>query len=288
MTWDVNGKTILVTGASSGIGLEASVELARKSAKVVMVGRNVERTQRAVEAVKSRSAPRMWPTSSAISRRRRQSGNWRRTFRLRYDRLDVLINNAGAVYKKRTITVDGIEATFAVNHLGYFLLTNLLLDLLKNSAPSRIVTVSSVAHRSGTINFEDIGFERGYWIMRAYNRSKLANVLFAAELARRLAGSGVTSNSLHPGAVNTNIWSGAPNYAKPLISLLLRPFLISAKEGGNTIVRLAADNDLDAVTGQYFDMTRAVPSSPLGQDKELAQRLWDISEKMAGLSHVAQ
>ena len=148
------------------------------------------------------------------------------------DRLDVLVNNAGGVNKTRRLTVDGIEMTFAVNHLGYFLLTNLLRDLLARSAPARVVTVASIGHRRGTLDFADLGFERGgYSIMRAYMRSKLANVLFAAELARRLAGTGVTSNSLHPGSVATNIWSGAPTWAKPLIQILYRPFFISAEKG---------------------------------------------------------
>jgi retinol dehydrogenase-14 len=202
----------------------------------------------------------------------------------RLDRLDVLVNNAGAVNKTRRLTVDGIERTFAVNHLGYFLLTNLLLDLLKRSAPARVVTVASIGHRRGTLDFADLGFERGgYAIMRAYTRSKLANVLFAGELARRLAGTGVTSNSLHPGSVATNIWSGAPTWAKPLIAILYRPFFISAREGGATIVQLAAAPELEGVTGKYFEKGVAVAPAPLAQDEALAKRLWEVSAEMVGL-----
>ena len=284
MTWDVNGKTILVTGATSGIGLEASVELARRGAKMVLVGRNPEKTRAAVEDVKTRGGAsdvtHLLCDFSSQEAIRRLAADYRN----RHDRLDVLVNNAGTVYRKRTLTPDGIEATFAVNHLGYFLLTNLLLDLIGKSAPSRIVTVASIGHRGGTLDFDNLGFERGgYRIMRAYARSKLANVLFAAELSRRLAGTGVTSNSLHPGGVNTNIWSGAPTYMKPFVTLLLKPFLISAKEGGDTIVQLAADPALDAVTGRYFEKKRPVAPAPLAEDEALARRLWEVSARLVKL-----
>jgi retinol dehydrogenase-14 len=201
-----------------------------------------------------------------------------------FDRLDVLVNNAGGVNKARRLTVDGIEMTFAVNHLGYFLLTNLLRDLIVRSAPARVVTVASIGHRRGTFDFADLGFERGgYSIMRAYMRSKLANVLFAAELARRLAGTGVTSNSLHPGSVATNIWSGAPTWAKPLIQILYRPFFISVEKGGATIVQLAASPELEGITGKYFEKGAAVAPAPLARDEALAKRLWEVSAAMVGL-----
>ncbi|MFL6236495.1 MAG: SDR family oxidoreductase [Thermoanaerobaculia bacterium] len=281
----MHGKTILITGATSGIGLEAAVELARRGARMFLVGRDPGRTDEAVEQVKARSGSGdvssfLCDFSSQASIRA-LAGEVLGTL----DRLDVLINNAGGVNKKRELTVDGIEKTFAVNHLGYFLLTNLLLDLIKKSAPARVVTVASIGHRRGTLDFDDLGFERGgYWIMRAYTRSKLANVLFASELARRLAGTGVTSNSLHPGSVATNIWSGAPTWAKPLIQILFRPFFITAEQGGATIVQLAADPALEGVTGKYFEKGVAVPPAPLAQDEALAQRLWDVSAAMTGLA----
>ena len=195
----------------------------------------------------------------------------------------MLVNNAGAVNKTRRVTADGFEATFAVNHLAPFLLTNLLLDRIVESAPARIVTVASVGHRRGTLDFDDLGYERGYSIMRAYVRSKLANVLFAAELARRLAGTGVTSNSMHPGAVDTNIWSGAPFWAKPIIQILLRPFFITAEQGASYVVDLAARADLADVSGQYFEEGKRVDPSPAGRDAALAKRLWDVSASMVGL-----
>jgi retinol dehydrogenase 14 len=284
MTWDVRGKNILITGATNGIGLEAAVELARRGARVVMVGRDPRRTEAAVADVKARSGSAevshlLCDFSSQADIRRLAE-----EVKAHLARLDVLVNNAGAVNKKRGVTVDGIETTFAVNHLGYFLLTNLLLDLLVRSAPARIVTVASAAHRQGTLDFSDLGYERGYAIMRAYSRSKLANVLFAAELARRLAGTGVTSNSLHPGTVATNIWSGAPTWAKPLIQLLFRPFFLSAEKGAATIVQLAASPELEGVTGKYFEKGKPVTPAPLAQDEALAKRLWTVSAEMAGLS----
>ena len=280
MTWDVHGKTILVTGATSGIGLEASVELARRGARVVMVGRDPARTETARATVAERSGSREVTHLLCDFASQAAIRELARTFRAGHDRLDVLVNNAGGVNKARRLTVDGIEATFAVNHLGYFLLTTLLLDLIVKSAPARVVSVASIGHRRGTMDFDDLGFERGYGIMRAYARSKLANVLFSAELARRLAGTGVTSNSVHPGGVATNIWSGAPLWAKPIIFLLLRPRLISVEKGAATLVQLAADPALDGVTGQYFEEGKRSTPAPLALDPALARRLWEVSESL--------
>ncbi|HET7294188.1 MAG TPA: SDR family oxidoreductase [Vicinamibacteria bacterium] len=283
MGWTVRDKTVLVTGATSGIGLDASVQLARSGAKVVMVGRDHARTEAATADVIARSGSRdvshlMCDLSSQASIRSLAA-----VVRKRHDRLHVLVNNAGGVNKKRRLTADGIEATFAVNHLSYFLLTNLLLDLIVESAPARVVTVASVGHRRGTLDFDDLGFERGYSIMAAYARSKLANVLFAAELARRLEGKGVTSNSLHPGSVDTNIWSGAPLWAKPIIAILLRPKFISAEKGAERVVQLAADPGLESVTGKYFEGGRESAPAPLAQDAALAKRLWEVSATLVGL-----
>jgi len=283
MAWDVRGKTILITGATSGIGREAAVALARRGARVVLVGRDPGRTEAAVATVNARSGAAevshlLCDFSSRADIRRLAD-----TVLARHDRLDVLINNAGAVNKERRLTVDGIEMTFAVNHLGYFLLTNLLTDLLVRSAPARVVTVASEAHRHATLDFDDLGFERGgYRIMRAYGRSKLANVLFANELARRLASSGVTSNSLHPGVVATNIWSRAPGWVKPIL-YLLRPTMISAEKGAEAIVQLAASPEMEGVTGKYFNREKIVEPAPLAQDEALAKQLWNVSARMVGL-----
>ena len=283
MGWNIGGKTVLVTGATSGIGLEASVALARQGARVVMVGRDRAKTELAAVAVTARAGVK--PEAQLLCDFSSQASIRALAGQVleRFERVDVLVNNAGGVNKTRRLSADGIEATFAVNHLGYFLLTNLLLDRLVRSAPARVVTVASVGHRHGTLDFDDLGYERGYSIMKAYARSKLANVLFAAELARRLEGTGVTSNSLHPGAVATNIWSGAPLWAKPIILLLFRPFFISAEKGGSYIVRLAASPELEGVTGKYFEEGRRVEPAPLAQDAALARGLWQVSGSMVGL-----
>jgi NAD(P)-dependent dehydrogenase (short-subunit alcohol dehydrogenase family) len=282
MAWDVRGKTALVTGATSGIGLEASVELARRGARVLMVGRDRARTDAAVAAVVARSGTKDVPSLLCDFSSQAEIRKLAEVVLARREPLHVLVNNAGGVHKTRQLTVDGIEATFATNHLGYFLLTNLLRDLLVKSAPARVITVASIGHRRGTLDFDDLGFERGYGIMKAYARSKLANVLFAAELSRRLP-SGVTSNSLHPGSVATNIWSGAPLWAKPIIAVLYRPFFVSAEEGARIMVTLAADPTLEGVTGKYYEGGKAKDPSPLARDAALAKRLWDVSARMVGL-----
>jgi retinol dehydrogenase 14 len=283
MVWDISGKTILVTGATSGIGLHASIELARRGARVAIVGRDPARTEMSLATVRREGGAKdvsalLCDFSSQSAIRRLADA-----FRAGNDRLDVLVNNAGGVNRTRSTTVDGIETTFAVNHLGPFLLTNLLADLIVNSAPARVITVASIGHRQGTLDFDDLGFERGYSIMRAYARSKLANVLFASELARRLAGTNVTSNSLHPGSVDTRIWSGAPWWARPIIQILFRPFFISAEEGGSYIVALATRPDLANVSGKYFEKADMVEPSALGVDRSLARRLWETSAALVGL-----
>jgi retinol dehydrogenase 14 len=255
-----------------------------RGARLAMVGRDPQRSEAAAREVRARSGSQ--DVSLFICDFASQSAvrDLIEAFRARHDRLDVLVNNAGGVNRTRSTTVDRIERTFAVNHLASFLLTNSLLDLLLQSAPARVVTVSSVGHRQGTLDFSDLQFERGYSIMRAYSRSKLANVLFSNELARRMAGTGVTSNSLHPGSVDTRIWSDAPLWAKPLIQIAFRPFFISAEKGGSYIVRLVADPELSAVTGQYFEKDALSVPSPLARDEALAGRLWDVSASMVNLA----
>ena len=277
------GKTVLITGATSGIGLEAAVVLAQAGAKVVMVGRDPARTATALAEIQKRAgssdvSSMLCDFSSQESIRKLAAD-----FRAQHQRLDILVNNAGMVSPKRVLTVDGIESTFATNHLGYFLLTNLLLDLVVASAPARIVNVSSVGHRRGTMDFADLGFEKGYAIMKAYGRSKLGNILFTRELARRLKDKGVTVNCLHPGAVATNIWSKAPGWTQPILAVLTRLFMISPAEGGATITHLAMSPEVEGKSGLYFEKNKPVAPSALALDDALAAKLWDESAKLVKL-----
>ncbi len=278
-------KTILVTGATNGIGLEASVVLAKQGHRVVLVGRDRRKTDDAVATVKQRSGSQAVDGLACDFSSQKQIRQLAADYRAKYDRLDVLVNNAGLVTDKRTTTEDGLETTFAVNHLGYFLLTNLLLDLVIKSAPARIVVVSSTGHYRGTLDLDDPGYERGGWsVMNAYRRSKLANVLFTRHLARQLKDKGVTVNALHPGGVATGIWSKAPWFARPVLAVVKALFLITPEEGGSYIVRLATGEDVASTTGQYFDMAKPQEPSTLAQDDALGERLWALSAKLTGVS----
>ena len=199
--------------------------------------------------------------------------------RERCGRLDVLVNNAGGIFLKRQESVDGIEMTFALNHLAYFLLTNLLLPLIKQSAPARIVNVASDAHKGVSLDFDDLEGKKQFGGWRAYQRSKLANVLFTYELARRLEGSGVTANTLHPGFVRTTIFRG-PGLASVLLRGAARLIAISPDEGAKTSIHLASSPDVEGITGRYFVKEKPVPSSPQSRDTAAAQRLWQVSEEM--------
>jgi len=284
---DLAGKTILVSGATNGVGLEASVVLARRGARVLMVGRDPAKAAARLDEVKERSGSAAVESLLCDFASQAQIRELAREVHDRCDRLAVLVNNAGTVFPARTLTEDGIESTFAVNHLGYFLLTNLLLDLLRNGVPARVVNVASVGHYGGTLDFDDLGFAHGYGIMHAYKRSKLCNVLFTRELARRLAGTGVTANSLHPGVVATGIWThGPPAWApfmKPVMALIARAFMLSPAKGGETLVYLAASPEVEGLTGLYFEDNRVREAAPLARDDALAKRLWDESAKLVGL-----
>lgn len=287
-------KTALVTGATSGIGREAAVVLAQKGWRVGVVGRNTERASKAADEVRARSGAgdRVVPFAcdfNALADVRKLAAD----VLARFDVLHVLVNNAGAVSDKRQVTVDGYEQTFAVNHLAPFLLTHLLLDRIIASGtpddPARIVTTASVGHYKGTLDFEDLHYTKGgYFIMSAYQRSKLANVLFTSELARRLAergvGDRVVTNCLHPGVVATPIWSKAPWFARPFLELGKRLFMISAEEGGGHIVHLAIGDDTKRVSGLYFDQGKQKTPSKLAQDRDAAKRLWSVSEQLTGIT----
>lgn len=278
-----SGITAVITGATGGLGLETAAMLAGQGAAVVLVGRDPGRLQAALHEVRGRTG------SSAVSGLKANLDSQTEVRQLASDilarapRLNLLINNAGTVYARRTTTPDGIEATFAVNHLAPYLLTRLLLDRIGASAPARIVTVASHAHYQGTLDLADYGYARGYRIMRAYSRSKLGNVLFTRELARRLEGTGVTANALHPGTIATNIWSGAPAWARPVLAVAKRLVMESPSTGAARIAWLATSPDVAGVTGKYFERNRTVSPSALAQDDALAGDLWALSARLVGL-----
>jgi NAD(P)-dependent dehydrogenase (short-subunit alcohol dehydrogenase family) len=281
--WNMNGKTCLVTGATAGIGEVTACELARLGARVLVVSRDPQRCADSARRIqeKTGSAAVEYLTSDLSSQA--QVRRLAQEIQQNTDRLDVLVNNAGAIFMRRQESVDGIEMTWALNHLSYFLLTNLLLDLLKNSAPARIVNVSSGAHRGGKINFNDLQAKRGYSGFPAYSRSKLANILFTFELARRLEGTGVTANALHPGFVGTRFAKNNGLLVTLGLDLIYRLFALSPEQGARTSLYLAASPEVEGVSGGYYIKERPVQAAPAAYDQEAAQRLWQVSAEMVGL-----
>lgn len=276
-------KTILITGATSGVGLECAAQLARRGPHLVLVGRNPDKLSRAKERVVANGAGRV-DTLVCDFVSLASVHALADTVLDRYDRLDVLVNNAGTVYARRTETADGHEATFAVNHLAGYLLTQRLKGLLVASAPSRIVITASNGHYGGTMNFDDLHYRRGYGILKAYSRSKLANVLYARSLGCELAGTGVTVNAVHPGQVKSNIWDGAPWYTQPALAVLKRLTMITAEEGGRRLTYVADDPRLDGVTEQYFENNCVKQPSALAANHTVAERLRAVSDRLIGLA----
>ena len=247
----------------------------------MLVGRHQVRLADAAEAVRAAGAAHV-DTFTADFASLASVRSLARDLLERLERIDVLVDNAGTVFARRTLTDDGLEATFAVNHVAGFLLTELLKERLIVSAPGRIVITSSVGHYNGALDLDDLGLEHGYSILRAYSRSKLANVLYARSLAAELAPYGVTVNAVHPGSVATDIWSGAPWYARPFLAVAKRRML-SPEEGGRALTYLAVSPDVEAVTGEYFDRLEPRPPSELARDDELGLRLRDACARLVGL-----
>jgi len=274
----------MVTGATSGIGKETARELARLGATVVVAGRSRERATATVEEIRretgNESVEFMLADLSSQAEVRRLAEE----FKERHQRLDVLVNNAGGIFVSRRASTDGIEMTFALNHLSYFLLTSLLLDRLRSSAPTRIVNVSSKAHENTAMDFGDLECRKRYRFgSRAYRLSKLGNVLFTYELARRLEGTGVTVNALHPGLVSTNLFSNNGVLGRA-VTFLVRWRGMSPPEGARTCVYLAASPEVEGKTGDYYDDCKAVASSAASRDGMAATRLWEVSAEMTGLA----
>jgi NAD(P)-dependent dehydrogenase (short-subunit alcohol dehydrogenase family) len=279
----MDGKTVIITGGNSGIGKAAAVELARAGARVVITARSEERGTRAVADIAAASGSEAVELSvfdlADLSSVRAGAADLLE----RCPRIDVLCNNAGLILSERTLSADGYEATFAINHLGHFLLTDLLRQRLIDSAPSRVVNVASMAHsyaRRG-MEFDDLMAERSYKQMKVYGRSKLANILFTEELARRLAGTGVTANSLHPGPVHTGY--GRDGDTNGILAWGLKvyaPFSLTPEQGARTSVYLCSSPDVEGVTGKYFARCREKTPSAQARDDAAATLLWSISEQL--------
>ena len=278
------GKTCLVTGATSGIGEVAALELAKMGAKVVLVGRSREKADATLDRIKRASGNPSVEYLLADLSSQDEVHQLAQGIKASYPRIDVLINNAGAMFSPRKESVDGIEMTWALNHLGYFLLTNLLLDTLKASGPSRVVSVASDAHRMiGGINFDDVEGKKKYKAFGQYSQSKLANVLFTRELAKKLAGTGVTANCLHPGFVSTNFTTGE-GLSFWVMKQAARVLAISPQEGAKTTIYLASSPEVEGVTGKYFSKCKDTAPTKAAQDDDAARKLWALSEKMTGLA----
>ncbi len=272
------GRTVLVTGATGGIGKATAAGLAAMGAHLAITGRDPGRTDAAAHEIRTAGGQVdvFVADLSAQAEVRRLADEVLQ----RLPRLDVLVNNVGGYWNTRHVTADGLERTFALNHLASFLLTNLLLDRLKDSAPARVVTVSSHAHTGGRIDFDDLQGERNYSGARAYNQSKLANLLFSYELARRLTGTAVTANALHPGVVRTSFGAEDPASVQRLLVPLIRPFMKSPAQGAATSIHVASAPELDEVTGRYFANSRPKRSSERSYDGAAGERLGQVSRDL--------
>lgn len=276
---DLKGKTVLVTGATAGIGRETALGVAKLGAHVVIVGRNAEKTKRVVEELKSASGNQqiefLLADLSLLSEVRKLAA----AFIERFGTLHVLINNVGAINLKREVTAEGYELTFAMNHLGLFLLSELLTPALQKGAPARIINLSSDAHRAAGINYDDLQSERGYSSFRVYSNSKLMNLLFTRELSRRLADQKITVNAVHPGMVASDFMT-KPGIMGKIANAFVQLFGISPEAGARTSVYLASSPEVEGVTGKYFVKSKARTPSKEAQSDESARRLWELSEKL--------
>ena len=277
------GRTVLVTGGTTGIGRATALGLATMGARLAITGRDRGRAEAAAREIRAAGGGQVdvfVADLSSQSQVRRLADEVLQSL----PRIDVLVNNVGGYWNTRHVTPDGLERTFALNHLAPFLLTDLLLDRLRHSAPARVVTVASNAQAMGRIDFDDLQGERSYSGARAYNQSKLANVLFTYELARRLAGTGVTANALHPGVVSTSFGAEDPGRVQRLFVPFMRPFMKTPAQGAATSIHVASAPELEQVTGCYFANSSAKRSSERSYDEATAARLWQVSTDLVLLS----
>jgi NAD(P)-dependent dehydrogenase (short-subunit alcohol dehydrogenase family) len=280
----MKGKVVVVTGATNGIGEVAALELARMGAAVALVSRSQTKLDQSAAKIRQQTGNQNVTTIQADLSSIQQMNAAADEVLKRFDRLDVLLNNAGAFYDSRQVSVDGLEMTFALNHMSYFVLTNRLLDLLKKTAnqqgEARVVNVSSNAHRMGKVYFDDLQLEKRYTGWDAYGSSKMMNVLFTYELARRLQGTGVAANSLHPGFVNTGFGLNTGGFIRFSMSLLQKAFAKSPEKGAETSIYLAASPEVRGITGKYWSDKKQVASHPYSMEREHQERLWQVSEKL--------
>jgi NAD(P)-dependent dehydrogenase (short-subunit alcohol dehydrogenase family) len=278
------GRTVLVTGGTGGIGKATAVGLALMGAHVAVTGRDRARTEGAAGDIRAAGGGKVDVFVADLSS---QAEVWRLADEVpgRLPRIDVLVNNVGGYWNTRHVTADGLERTFAVNHLAPFLLTRLLLDRLKQSAPARVVTVSSNAQATGRIDFDDLQGERSYSGTRADSQSKLANLLFTYELARRLQNTSITANALHPGVVSTSFGADDPSGIQRLLVPFMRPFMKTAAQGAATSIHLACAADLEQMTGRFFANSKPKNSSQRSYDQAAAARLWQVSDEL--VAHAA-
>jgi len=279
----MKGKTVLITGASAGIGLQTALELAKQGAEVVIVGRDEGRTAQAVELIKSQTGNQAISYLLADLSSQKDVRKLTQDFKNKYNKLDVLLNNAGAIFLSRKVSVDGYEMSLALNHLNYFLLTDLLLDMVKAGPSGRIINVASRAHYGGHVNFDDLQSQHGYNGMKVYGTSKLMNVLFTYELARRLQSTNVTANCLHPGFVASNFAGNNGWFVR--MGMKFMSGRISVEDGAKCSIYLASSPDVQGVSGKYFNYDlKETRSSDESYDEAEAKRLWDVSEKLVSVS----
>jgi NAD(P)-dependent dehydrogenase (short-subunit alcohol dehydrogenase family) len=280
MTDEMRGKLCLITGASSGIGFVTALALAKKGAAIFMVCRNKGKAKKAraeiIQASGNLDVEILWCDLAS----QKQIRDLAAAYKSRFSGLHLLLNDAAVVPRKRTLTEDGIETQFAVNHLAYFLLTNLLLEELRAAAPSRVVNVSSGMYARARLDFDSLQAEKTYKAMKHYALTKLLNIFFTYELARRLEGTGVTANCLAPGFTATDLGRDFSPFSRLIMKIMAHP----KEEGAETVTYLASSPEIEGVTGKYFAKKRDVPTTALTHDRDAARRIWEFSEKLTGLA----
>ena len=279
----MRGKTVLITGGTSGIGEVAAIRLAEKGARIILIARDEKRAEATLAKLRAANPDSNHVSHLADLSLMAETKRVGEEIALREARIDVLLNNAGALFNRREETAEGLEKTFATNHMAYFVLTNVLLDKLKSTPGARIVCTASDAHKGNTLDFDDLQSKKRYMGFSVYGRSKLCNILFTRELARRIAGSGMTANCLHPGFVATRFGAGSGGVMDMLLKVAKPVGAISPEEGAKTIIYLASSPDVANVSGDYFYKCKISTPTKEAQNDADAKRLWEVSAKIAGL-----